>query len=189
MLVTTWHLQTLERPSAPARPLPSDVRFERAEGMNPEYARFLYALVGGGWYWTDRLPWSREQWLNEMQTPGTEFWVLYRQGVPAGFVEYVPKVDGAATDVEIMHFGLAKQAIGMGLGRGMLEHAIETGWSLPDRHSLPAARRVWLHTCSNDGPAALSNYKARGLEVFDIEEKEEDLPDASPETWESIGGS
>lgn len=188
MLVTTWHLQMHERPEREVRALPDGVRFERATGMTPAYARYLYALVGGDWFWTDRLPWSQEQWLQEINAPGEEFWVLYREGAPSGFVHLHPVTEGEATEVEILHFGLAEHAIGKGLGRGMLEHGIEAAWSLPGRHGLPDARRVWLHTCSNDGPAALSNYKARGFEVFDSEEKEEDLPEVSPGTWAALGG-
>jgi hypothetical protein len=33
-------------------------------------------------------------------------------------------------------------------------------WCLKD------TRRVWVHTCSLDGPAALPNYEARGMVRF-----------------------
>src|SRR5438034_8495738 len=29
------------------------------------------------------------------------------------------------------------------------------------------ARRVWVHTCSLDGPTALANYQGRGFRVYD----------------------
>ena len=188
MHVTTRHLQMLAPPSHHASPLPEGVRLERATGMTPEYARFLYALVGGDWFWLDRLPWSQQQWLDEIETPGSEFLVLYREGVPAGFVQLHPTIEEDGTHIEVLHFGLAPQAIGMGLGRGMLEHAIDRAWSLSERFELPPVARVWLHTCSNDGPAALANYTARGFEVFKVVESEEDAPATSPGAWAILGG-
>ena len=63
MRVTTTTLEMRQQPSHAPRPLPSDVRLEAAPDVSPEYARFLYGLVGGPWHWTERLTWSRRQWL------------------------------------------------------------------------------------------------------------------------------
>jgi hypothetical protein len=38
------------------------------------------------------------------------------------------------------------------------------------------ARRVWLHTCTLDGPASLAHYRARGFAVYREEESLVDLP-------------
>src|SRR5690606_1277427 len=55
MKVVTTTLEMLARPQAEPRPFPDDVRLDRAATVSPEYARFLYGLVGGSWYWTERL--------------------------------------------------------------------------------------------------------------------------------------
>jgi hypothetical protein len=47
----------------------------------------------------------------------------------------------------------------------------------------PAIRRVWLHTCSLDHPAALANYQARGFRIFDTVERLEEVPDGPLEPW------
>ncbi|MFT4295686.1 MAG: GNAT family N-acetyltransferase [Micropruina sp.] len=188
MKVTTWSLQMLQPAADAPRPLPGDVRLERADGITPEYARFLYGLVGGTWYWLDRLRWSRRQWADELAVPGREFWVLYGAGVPIGYIHLHPVVEADGTHVEIRYFGLAEQGLGRGLGGPLLEHGIAAAWSIPERSGLPSVVRVWVHTCTLDGVAALSNYQARGLEIVATEETDEELPDAPPGPWVATGG-
>ena len=188
MKVTTWSLQMFRPAPQPSRPFPERVRLDRADGMTPEYARFLYGLVGGDWYWTDRLAWTRPQWADELAVPGTEFWILYRDGVPAGYVQLQPVVQPGGTEVEIRYFGLAAQAIGHGLGGPLLEHGLAAAWSLAERSGLPAVARVWVHTCSLDGPAALANYQARGLVVYAEDVTDQAVPARSPGPWAATTG-
>ena len=189
MKVTTWSLQMLRPALQPPRPFPEDVRLDLATGIAPEYARFLYGLVGGDWYWTDRLPWTRQQWADELAVPGTEFWIIYREGVPMGYVQLQPVAQSDGTQVEIRYLGLAQQAIGCGLGGRLLEHGIAAAWSLPGRSGLPPTARVWVHTCTLDGPAALANYQARGLVVYAEEITEEIVPAHSPGPWSATTGA
>ena len=90
----------------------------------------------------------------------------------AGFFEL--EHDGDA--VEIAAFGLMPAFIGRGIGTRVLHRAIARGWEL-------APRRVWVHTCSLDGPAALRTYQGRGLELYDEQVEEALLPDQRPEPW------
>ena len=180
--VTTTNLEMTSRPALEPRPLPDEVRLERASGITPEYARFLYALVGGPWKWVDQLPWTREQWAADLARPGTEFWVLYGEGVPWGYAHLQPVGHDDGVQVEVRYFGLAEAAIGRGLGRAMLEQVVARAWDMP------AVTRVWLHTCTLDGPAALANYRARGFEVFGVEESEELVPEQPLGSWASAGG-
>ena len=64
MKVVTTTLHMLKQPQGEPRPFPDDVRLDRAAAVSPEYARFLYGLVGGPWYWTERLGWTRQQWVD-----------------------------------------------------------------------------------------------------------------------------
>jgi hypothetical protein len=45
------------------------------------------------------------------------------------------------------------------------------------------AMRVWVHTCSLDGPAALANYQTRGFTLYKEVVSEVDLPDEAPGPW------
>ena len=158
--------------------------------MTPEYGRFLYGLVGGPWHWTTRLHWSREQWLAELAVSGTEYWMLHDGGVPVGFAHLQPLIVDGATHTEIRYFGLAEAGIGRGLGRTMLERAIDAAWSIHERfEELPVVSRVWLHTCSLDGPAALGNYKKRGFVVCNVEHEEREVASEPLGSWRATGGA
>ncbi|WP_067180306.1 GNAT family N-acetyltransferase [Microtetraspora niveoalba] len=166
MDVTTWYLeQTDPGDLLPAREPRLPVDIVRAGIPSPEFSRFLYTAVGGDWQWTQRLPWTWQQWMDVLGRPGTETWVAWRDGTPAGYVELVSQDDGV---VEISSFGLMPYAIGQGLGGHLLTVGTARAWDMADRWpDLPPTRRVWLHTCSLDGPAALANYRARGFRVYD----------------------
>ena len=186
MLVTTTHLEQTSpaQLTAGARPLPAGARVERVEVPTPEFSRFLYRSVGSSWNWADRLVLTREQWQLLLDTAGSETWVLYTGGAPAGYVELLGRPGAAGTEVEIMYFGLFPEAIGRGLGGGLLTEGIRQAWQLHRRwEGFAPVNRVWVHTCSLDGPAALANYTARGMTVFRTEEEDLQPQDASPGLW------
>ncbi|MFE3457892.1 GNAT family N-acetyltransferase [Nocardiopsis aegyptia] len=167
MTTTTWYLEsTAPSDLVPAREPEAgrDVRFVRCGVPSPDFSRFLYESVGRDWQWTDRLAWSRERWRAWVERPGSETWVLYEHGTPAGFAELDAQPEG---DVEIAYFGLLPGFLGRGLGGHMLTRTLRRAWDLaerwPDREP---TRRVWVHTCTLDGEHALANYRARGLRVY-----------------------
>src|SRR3712207_8210857 len=55
------------------------------------------------------------------------------------------------------YFGLLPHAIGRGMGRALLRHAVETAWT-------GGTRAVTVNTCTADHPRALPNYVARSEE-------------------------
>jgi GNAT superfamily N-acetyltransferase len=171
--VTTWFLQMTDPARLPAAPPPHpDLEIRRAELPSPELSRMLYAGVGADWYWIDRLPWTWDRWMQWLDRPELETWVAYERGTPAGFFE----LEHVGDAVEITSFGLLPAFIGRGIGTRALHRAIERGWDL-------GPRRVWVHTCSLDGPAALRTYQGRGLEIYDEHVDDVLLPDRRPEPW------
>lgn len=157
--VTTWYLSM----SSPARLSPRrvqrrDVSIARIDPPWPGLSRFLYTEVGADWHWVDRLQWTDTNWLQRLERSGVETWLLSVAGLPAGYFELERQGD----DVEIVYFGLFSRFTGQGLGAHLLTVAVERAWAMD-------ARRVWLHTCSFDHPAALANYRARG---FDLDREE-----------------
>ena len=187
-LVTVTYLQQLQStdlvPSS--KSLPEDTRLELVEQITPEFSRFLYLSVGSELNWADRLVLTRQQWAEQLAQPGSETHVLYRQGAPQGYVELAAKVTAQGSDVEIFYFGLFPQATGQGLGGALLTEAILRAWTLAERvPDLPPVSRVWLHTCSLDGPAALPNYLARGFKIYRTEEEQTQVRDPSLALWPS----
>ena len=161
--VTVWSLELTDpaclRPPArpPGRPLYVERLDERAGG----HSERLYRTVGADWQWTDRLHWPQERWAAWQERVETHVgWVdaPAPSGQEAGYVELDPSQPGS---VEIAYFGLLPVFHGCGLGGHLLTHGLRRGLEL--------APRVWVHTCSLDGPHALANYLARGLEPFRTE--------------------
>ncbi|MEM9466984.1 MAG: GNAT family N-acetyltransferase [Actinomycetota bacterium] len=158
--VTTWHLEITEPADLPdPKPPRVEAAFVIGERPTVEYCRWLYAYVGAPWHWTDRRDWTDEQWRERIDAPGYHLVTCVVGGTPAGYVEFVD-TDG---DVEIVSFGLATDMHGHGVGGWFLAEAVRYGFALD------GARRVWLHTCSLDGPNARANYEARGFRLFDTE--------------------
>jgi GNAT superfamily N-acetyltransferase len=171
--VTTWFLEMTDPGRLPAAPEPDpSLRFDRVELPSPELSRALYAGVGSDWYWIDRLSWSWERWHEWLARPELEVWVPWVQGAPAGYIELGREDDA----VEIVVFGLLPAFTGRGLGKRSLDFAVRRAWEL-------GPRRVWVHTCSLDGPAALGTYEGRGLEIYDEQIDQVELPDTPPEVW------
>ncbi|MBB2913216.1 ribosomal protein S18 acetylase RimI-like enzyme [Streptosporangium becharense] len=164
MDVTTWYLEQTSHSDLIAAKSPSmEVDIVRAEVPSPEFGRFLYTAVGGDWSWTERLPWTWREWADWLD--GVETWVAYHRGTPAGYVELALQEDAT---VEITYFGLLPWATGKGVGGHLLEVGTARAWDIAERRpEREPTRRVWLHTCSLDGPAALANYRARGFRVYD----------------------
>lgn len=155
--VTVHHLEMLNAAALrPSLAEPAGLSIMQALIPLPEFNRFLYTAVGGDWHWRERLPWDYARWSQVLNRPGYETWVAYAYGTPAGYFELEAQEGGS---IEIAYFGLLPQFFGRGIGGRLLTHAIQRAWE-------KGARRVWVHTCSLDHPAALANYRARGLAVF-----------------------
>jgi ribosomal protein S18 acetylase RimI-like enzyme len=171
--IDIWHVELKDPSRVPAANLDRPYRLEQIKQPSPEFSRYLYISVGSPWLWYMRLPWRYSQWLEAVSRPELQTWVAYYNGVPAGYFELEKQAFGS---VEIGYFGLVPHFIGRGFGKALLEDAITHAWQL-------GGQRVWLHTCSLDHPSALSNYQARGFNVFKQEHIVEDLPGEPLQPW------
>ena len=129
-----------------------------------QFNRFLYLTVGSGWDWTDRCVWSDEQWREYVESDHLRTFGAYYDGAPAGYYELRRDEDNG---VEITYFGLLPAFIGRGFGAALLTSALKEAWGMS-----PA--RVWVHTCTLDHPAALANYQARGMRIYDVKNESKD---------------
>jgi GNAT superfamily N-acetyltransferase len=135
----------------------SDPRFEIHEVALRQWQlnRFLYQLVGRRWDWTEKVSWTPVQWQTYLDS-GLKTVLATLHGSIAGYYELCHDQDRS---VQIAYFGLVHDVIGGGFGGALLTDAIERAWAW-------GARRVWVHTCTLDHPAAIKNYQARGMTVY-----------------------
>ena len=137
--------------------IPVGLEARKVDPPDGEVNARMYREVGGPWDWTDCLVWPSAKWQEQAERAGFETWLVYWDGELAGYFELDHQEDG---DVEILHFGLLPTMIGKGLGKAMLSITIKQAWSKE------TTKRVWLHTCTEDHPHALSNYIKRGFRLF-----------------------
>ncbi|MCC6931595.1 MAG: GNAT family N-acetyltransferase [Gemmatimonadaceae bacterium] len=152
---------------APWSALPAGVRIDEVCDCPVATYRELYAAVGADYLWRDRLAWSDETLAVHLARRDVRVWILCDAEGEGGYFELVKGGDGA---VEIAYFGLVRTRHGRGLGKALLSRAIAESWGW-------GATRVWLHTCTLDGPAALPNYIARGFVPYRRETYAVTLPD------------
>lgn len=165
--VTTTYLEILAPESL--RPVANDdpaVRIVEAEEPLPDFYRFLYGTVGRAYHWTDRLSWSDERLLAYLGQPSVAVLVLYLRGTPAGYVEL--NAESHEPGTEVAYFGLLQPFHGRGLGKYLLAEGVRRAFA-------DGAERVWVHTCTLDGPHALANYQARGFVPYKTTTHEQEL--------------
>ena len=129
----------------------------RARRITVSYYRYLYDTVGGPWMWFERRHMDDATLAGIVQNPRVAVYVLYIDGVPAGYVELDHRNPDA---LEIAYFGLMPEFIGRGLGRYFLDWSVTRAWEAEPK-------RVWVHTCNFDHPVALATYQRAGFQVYD----------------------
>ncbi len=154
---TITYLQMKTQPEGPALPAPPGIAaLLRADRPSLDFYRYLYDAVGRDWLWLDRNRMSDEELGAIIGDERDEIYVLYVDGVPAGYAELDRR---SPPDIELAYFGLVPDFIGRGVGRFLLNSAIRQAWSY-------APSRLWVHTCTLDHPNALPLYQKAGFQVY-----------------------
>jgi GNAT superfamily N-acetyltransferase len=155
--VVTTHLEMTERPTRPTVPCPAgQYAVLHLEHCSVHFYRYLYDLVGTPWLWTDRRRLADAVLDAEINAEGVEIYVLYAGGEPAGYVEIDRR---GKPDIHIAYFGLAPAFIGRGLGRYLLNWAVDLAWSY-------GPQRLTVSTWSFDHPRAFANYQKAGFRPY-----------------------
>jgi GNAT superfamily N-acetyltransferase len=152
------YLEMHAPPGEPPRAPPPGLRVEVIEAVRPTvpFYRWLYGAVGEPWLWTDRHKLDDAALVAILEDPAVQVHVLHVDGAPAGYAE----LDGRQPpDVELAYFGLLPDFIGRGLGRFLLDWAVQRAFST-------APRRLWVHTQTLDHPRALPVYQAAGFRAY-----------------------
>ena len=104
--------------------------------------------------------WTEDQWINYVSSKKVKTYILKNKNDLVGFFELIFHFENK--EVEIAYFGILEEYQNKKLGSYLLSEAIKKSF-------VPNINRVWLHTCSLDHKNALSNYIARGMNVFKSE--------------------
>lgn len=158
------YLEMFERPAPRDVSAPEGVTLLRHTAPDLAWYRALYRRVGEGWLWFSRLVMEDAKLREILHHPDVEVYALRKGGQELGLLELDFR-DPANT--ELAFFGLAREMIGTGAGRWLMEQALTRAFARP-------CRRLFVHTCTLDSPEALSFYirsgfsaYQRGLEVMD----------------------
>jgi GNAT superfamily N-acetyltransferase len=141
------------------------VRVDHVPQPSVEQYLALYNGVGESYLWTDRNRMEKQVLEALVQSPGIVIHQLIVDQRTAGFSELDAR---NPRDIEVAYFGLFPDFIGRGLGKYFLTWTLRYAWSL-------RPRRVWVHTCDLDHPAALPTYLKAGFEVFHTEQIDQPL--------------
>ena len=152
--VTVTYLQ-MHRPADryPHAPMGHQLALFRCRDIPLHFYRYLYDRVGRDWHWTAALLLDDEQLAKRLNNADREIHALYLNGAPAGFFELHHMVN---EECRLVHFGLMRHAIGLGLSRWFLGCAIQSAWEANPRV-------VSVETCTLDHPAALPLYQKMGF--------------------------
>lgn len=161
------YLEMTERPRAVHwMPSAGKLAFMRAERPIVSFYRYLYNTVGEPWLWYERRALSDEALGRIIRDKAVDVYVLYVDGVPAGFGELDRR---HRNEIEIAYFGLIPEFMGRGLGPFLLYRVIEEAWA-------HGPRRLWVHTCTFDHPKALAIYQRAGFVPYKQERRVFDDP-------------
>ncbi|SCB23774.1 Acetyltransferase (GNAT) domain-containing protein [Bradyrhizobium yuanmingense] len=118
--------------------------------------RDLFRRVGEGWLWFSRARMTDAELAAIIHAPGIEVYALVLDGRDEGLFELDFREPGQC---ELTYFGVTSSLIGTGAARFLMNRALERAWS----HDV---RRVWVHTCTLDHPAAVAFYQRSGFRPF-----------------------
>lgn len=142
---------SMERPPATYPPRPTGAQFAlmKAERIPVHYYRYLYGEVGRNWLWIERHGLGDEELSAAIHKDGIDVFILYANGVPAGFFEL--EFDQARR-ANLAYFGLMPDWTGRGIGPWLLGCAVSEAFSR-------GIDRLTVNTCTFDHPAALPLYQ------------------------------
>lgn len=149
------HLEMTARPTLPPDS-GSAWTLRRVEDPDPAWYRDLYRRVGAEWLWSQRLCMSDAELAAILHSPEVEVHALEHDGRDEGLLELDFREPGQC---ELVFFGVTARLIGSGVGRFLMNRALQRAWSQP-------ISRLWLHTCTLDHPGALAFYQRAGFRPF-----------------------
>lgn len=147
------YLEMREMPPADQVPT-SSLSLRRMEQPAAAEYRRLFRLVGAPWLWFSRLAMDDDALNAIILDPNVELYAVQdERSRDVGMLELDFREPG---ECELAFVGLVPELSGKGHGRWLIAEAVRRAWR-------DGVRRVHVHTCSLDHPAALSAYRRAGF--------------------------
>ncbi|WP_120496084.1 GNAT family N-acetyltransferase [Kiloniella sp. EL199] len=166
--VTISYLEMEERPSNLLLHSPRGKKTSLIRAYKPtvSFYRYIYNTIGEPWLWWERRVLSDDELSLIIQDDNVEIYVLYYDGVPAGYAELDRR---KPNEIDLAYMGLIPDFIGQKLGPYLLSAIIDIAWSYEPT-------RLTVNTCSLDHPKALGIYQKCGFNIYDRNVKTIDDP-------------
>jgi GNAT superfamily N-acetyltransferase len=132
-----------------------DLQLVRVRDADLTWYRDAFRRFGANWLWFARLELSDDELAEMLSDPNVELFVLHEGGREIGIME----LDFIGDECELRYFGLDETAIGTGVGRWLMNRAIEGAWRRP-------IRRFAVRTCTHDHPGAVPFYVRSGFRAY-----------------------
>ena len=147
---TVWYLRRKTQSSE------QDSNITSIEQSNIDYDNYIsiYSAIGETYDWSGRVIISKDEVMEVLNIKTTEIYYNYIDNELIGYFEF-----DFTENAEIIYFGLMPDFIGKGLGKKMMDNALDI---LKSKN----IDEVMLHTCALDHENALRFYKKCGFEVF-----------------------
>jgi len=150
------HLELSEAPAP--RPVPDlpDLSLRRVMEPATDWYRALFARVGREWLWQSRLAMEEDALRAILEDPSVEVFALMRGEREEGLLELDFR---ELPDAKLAYFGVTRPLQGTGAARWMMNEALARAFARP-------LKRLWIHTCTLDHPAALAFYRRTGFRPY-----------------------
>jgi GNAT superfamily N-acetyltransferase len=135
----------------------SSLSLRRIVDPDADAYRQLFRKIGRHWLWFSRLIMSDEELEGIIRNEAVELYVVVDEiGTDIGMVELDFRVAG---ECELAFIGILPELAGHGHGRWLLAETLRRAWR-------DGVRRVHVHTCTLDHPAALAAYRRAGFVAY-----------------------
>lgn len=148
----------LEMHEPPEGQIPtSSLSLRRIHNPDTDEYRQLFRRIGSHWLWFSRLIMSDEELAAIIHDPAVELYVVIDEfGADIGMIELDFREEG---DCELAFIGILPELAGLGHGRWLMGETLRLAWR-------EGVRRVHVHTCTLDHPAALPAYRHAGFVAY-----------------------
>jgi len=162
----------------------STLRLRRVAEPTLDQYRALFRKIGAPWLWFSRLALSDTDLAAIIGHPEVH---LYEVAAVEAVVVMLELDFREPGQCELAFVGLVPELSGQGRGRWLLAHAVRLAWR-------DGVKRVHVHTCTLDHPAAVAAYRRAGfvpykraIERFTDPRLTGDLPPDSAPHWPLLG--